>query len=87
MEGVPSNISYEAVKKAILEVRGVTGIFELHIWSITSGMNALSAHVAVIDPGRSQIILREITAILEKRFGIDRSTIQIESYHPEPGSI
>jgi cobalt-zinc-cadmium efflux system protein len=87
MEGVPSNISYEAVKKAILEVRGVTGIFELHIWSITSGMNALSAHVAVIDPGRSQIILREITAILEKRFGINRSTIQIESYHPEPGSI
>ena len=87
MEGVPSNISYEAVKKAILEVRGVTGIFELHIWSITSGMNALSAHVAVIDPSRSQIILREITAILEKRFGIDHSTIQIESYHPEPGSI
>ena len=87
MEGVPSSISYEAVKKAILEVRGVTGIFELHIWSITSGMNALSAHVAVIDPGRSQIILREITAILENRFGIDRSTIQIESYHPEPGSI
>lgn len=87
MEGVPSNISYEAVKRAILEVRGVTGIFELHIWSITSGMNALSAHVAVIDPGRAQIILREITAILEKRFGIDRSTIQIESYHPEPGSI
>jgi cobalt-zinc-cadmium efflux system protein len=87
MEGVPSSISYEDVKKAILEVRGVTGIFELHIWSITSGMNALSAHVAVIDPGRSQIILREITAILERRFGIDRSTIQIESYHPEPGSI
>ena len=87
MEGVPSNISYEAVKKAILEVRGVTGIFELHIWSITSGMNALSAHVAVIDPSRSQIILREITAILEKRFGIDHSTIQNESYHPEPGSI
>ena len=87
MEGVPSSISYEAVKKAILEVRGVTGNFELHIWSITSGMNALSAHVAVIDPGRSQTILREITAILEKRFGIDRSTIQIESYHPEPGSI
>lgn len=83
MEGVPSNISYEAVKKAILEVRGVTGVFELHIWSITSGMNALSAHVAVIDPSRSQVILKEITSILEKRFKINHSTIQIESYHPD----
>jgi cobalt-zinc-cadmium efflux system protein len=87
MEGVPSNISYEAVKKAILDVRGVTGVFELHIWSITSGMNALSAHVAVIDPSRSQAILKEITAILENQFGIDHSTIQIESYHPESSSM
>jgi cobalt-zinc-cadmium efflux system protein len=86
MEGVPTNISYEAVKNAILNIRGVTGVFELHIWSITSGMNALSAHVAVIDPGRSQAILKEITAILENRFGIDHSTIQIESYHPESSS-
>jgi cobalt-zinc-cadmium efflux system protein len=58
-----------------------------YIWSITSGMNALSAHVAVIDPGKSQVILKEITAILENRFGIDHSTIQIESYHPEPSSM
>ncbi len=87
MEGVPSNISYEAIKKAILDVRGVTGVFELHIWSITSGMNALSAHVAVIDPRRSQAILKEITAILENQFGIDHSTIQIESYHPESSSM
>jgi cobalt-zinc-cadmium efflux system protein len=87
MEGVPSGISYEAVKKAILEVKGVTGVFELHIWSITSGMNALSAHVVVIDPSKSQATLKEITSILEKRFKIYHSTIQIESYHPEPGSM
>jgi cobalt-zinc-cadmium efflux system protein len=87
MEGVPSSISYEAVKKAILEVKGVTGIFELHIWSITSGMNALSAHVVVIDPNKSQTILNEITSTLENQFKINHSTIQIESYHPEPGSM
>jgi cobalt-zinc-cadmium efflux system protein len=87
MEGVPSSISYEAVKKAILEVKGVTGVFELHIWSITSGMNALSAHVVVIDPNKSQATLKEITSILEKRFKINHSTIQIESYHPESDSV
>lgn len=83
MEGVPSNISYESVRDAVLGVKGVTGLFELHIWSITSGMDALSAHVVVIDPARSQAILQEITSLLEKRFNITHATIQIESYHPE----
>ncbi|MDE1819114.1 MAG: cation transporter, partial [Thaumarchaeota archaeon] len=49
MEGTPSNIDYEDVKNAILEVKGVTGIFDLHVWTITSGMNALSAHVLTLD--------------------------------------
>lgn len=81
MEGVPVGIDYEDVKNAILEVKGVTGLFDLHIWSITSGMNALSAHVVVIDQSKAQVILKEITGILENRFKIIRSTIQIENYH------
>lgn len=87
MEGVPSSISYDEVKKAILGVKGVTGIFELHIWSITSGMDALSAHVVIIDPSKSQTILKEITSLLEKRFNISHATIQIETYHPESDRI
>lgn len=81
MEGVPANISPEEVKNAILEIKGVTGVFDLHIWTITSGMNAISAHAVVIDRSRSQIILQEINAILEKKFKISQATIQIESYH------
>lgn len=81
MEGTPSNIDYEAVKNAILEVKGVTGIFDLHIWTITSGMHALSAHVVTLDQTRSQTIILEIRALLEHKFGIIRSTIQIETYH------
>lgn len=83
MEGVPTNISYEEIKKAILEVKGVTGVFDIHVWTITSGMDALSAHVVVIDPGRSQAILQELNSLLEKRFQIIHATIQIESYHSE----
>lgn len=81
MEGVPVGIDYEVVKNAILQVKGVTGLFDLHIWSITSGMNALSAHVVVIDQSKAQNILKEITGILENKFKIIRSTIQIETYH------
>jgi cobalt-zinc-cadmium efflux system protein len=83
MEGSPYNIPHERVKEAILGIKGVTGIFELHIWTITSGMNSLSAHVVVIDTSKAQVILQEINAILEKEFKITHSTIQIETYHQE----
>lgn len=83
MEGSPSNIPHEKVKEAILGIKGVTGIFELHIWTITSGMNSLSAHVVIIDTNKAQAILQEINAILEKEFKITHSTIQIETYHQE----
>ncbi|MFY9797802.1 MAG: cation diffusion facilitator family transporter [Candidatus Nitrosopolaris sp.] len=84
MEGVPPNISPEEIKNSILEIKGVTGVFDLHIWTITSGINALSGHVVVIDRVRSQTILQEINAILDKKFKINHATIQIESYHSEP---
>ncbi len=81
MEGTPSNLSYEEIQKAILQIKGVTGIFELHIWCITSGINALSAHVVVIDLESSNRILQDINRVLEKRFKISHTTIQIEGYH------
>ncbi|HSF00049.1 MAG TPA: cation diffusion facilitator family transporter [Nitrososphaeraceae archaeon] len=81
MEGVPPNISYEQIKKSILEIKGVTGIFDLHIWKITSGFDALTAHVVIHDVSKSQAILREIQSLLEKKFNIAHTTIQIETYH------
>ncbi len=84
MEGSPANVSHEEVKKDLLQIKGVTGVFELHIWIITSGMNALSAHIVVIDTSRSQSILQEVNSLLERKFGITHATIQIERYHSEP---
>lgn len=83
MEGVPADISYEEVKEAILQTRGVTGVFQLHIWTITSGFDALSAHVVVMDTSKSESILKEINSLLESRFKISHITIQIETYHSE----
>jgi cobalt-zinc-cadmium efflux system protein len=85
MEGSPYNISHEEIKESILQIRGVTGIFELHIWTITSGMHALSAHVVIIDTSKSQLILQEINSVLEKKFKITHATIQLETYHSESG--
>jgi cobalt-zinc-cadmium efflux system protein len=86
MEGAPANISHEKVKESILQIRGVTGIFELHIWTITSCRHALSAHVVVIDTNKSQSILQEINSILERTFKITHATIQIETYHSSESS-
>ena len=82
MEGVPSNISYEVIQQGLLGVKGVTGVFDLHIWSITSGLHALSAHIVIMDNTNSYRILDEINSLLEKDFGINHSTIQIERFHP-----
>jgi len=83
MEGAPADISYEEVKETILQIKGVTGVFQLHIWTITSGFDALSAHVVVMDTSKSDLILKEITTVLEGRFKISHITIQIETYHSE----
>ena len=81
IEGTPSHLAHEEIKNSILKVKGVTGVFDLHIWTITSGIHALSAHVVVIDHSRSKQILQEINSILEKNFMINHATIQIEPYH------
>ncbi len=81
MESSPSNLPYDEIKKSILQVKGVTGIFDLHIWSITSGITALSAHVIVLDLNRSQAILQDINSLLDMRFKITHTTIQLEKYH------
>lgn len=81
IEGTPSHLSHEEIKNSILRVKGVTGVFDLHIWTITSGIHALSAHVVIIDRNRSHQILQEINSMLENNFNITHATIQIESYH------
>ncbi len=81
IEGTPSHLCHEAIKSSLLNVKGVTGVFDLHVWTITSGIYALSAHVVVMNINKSQAILQEINSTLEKNFKISHATIQIESYH------
>jgi cobalt-zinc-cadmium efflux system protein len=81
IEGTPSHLCHEEIKNSILKVKGVTGVFDLHVWTITSGIHALSAHVVIISNGKHQTILQEINSILEKSFKITHATIQIEHYH------
>lgn len=81
MEATPAHINITAVEQAMLEVPGVQAVHDLHVWTITSGVDALSTHVMIADASESQIdsrVLETITAKLKEDFGIDHTTIQIE---------
>jgi cobalt-zinc-cadmium efflux system protein len=81
LEGTPSHIDLPSVRDAMLEVDGVLDVHDLHVWTITSGIEAMSGHVVVPEDwgGRSQAdILAELHRLMHDRFGIEHSTIQTE---------
>ncbi len=78
MEGVPDHIDVGAVQREILAAPGVASLHDLHVWSITSGMESLSAHVVVEECSESDV-LGEIRRRLSQRFGIEHVTIQLEA--------
>jgi len=78
MEGTPPGIDVDEVRHAILSVPGVCEVHDLHVWTITSGMVALSAHVAVPGDSSRPQLLAGIRELLDHRFGIDHVTIQVE---------
>ena len=79
LEGTPAHINLAAVEDSILRTEGVDNVHDLHVWTITSGREALSAHV-IHGYGVSQPeLLKELRAKLHDRFGVDHLTIQMET--------
>ncbi len=81
LEAVPAHVDLDAVKRILGGVAGVTAVHDLHVWTISSGIYALSAHLVVADPMtcNNDQILSAVKHELFDRFGIDHTTIQIES--------
>ncbi len=81
LEGTPAHINLKAVEEAMRSVPNVAAVHDLHVWTITSGMDALSAHVVLaegIDPRDAQRILQELNARLKDQLKINHTTIQVE---------
>ncbi len=81
LEATPAHINVAAVEEVMLKVDGIAAVHDLHVWTITSGMEALSAHVVLVDgasPEAAQEVLEPLTVMLKEEFGIDHVTIQIE---------
>lgn len=98
MEGTPSHLDLHQLCMRLEQLQGVTGVHDIHAWSITTGYEALSAHVTAEpsvlgDPGP---VLRQLRQIASNEFGIGHVTIQLEDSregcvedhhidHPEEG--
>jgi cobalt-zinc-cadmium efflux system protein len=78
MESAPKGIDVDEVHRAMKGVPGVLAVHDLHVWTITSGLDCLSAHVVAADPHAHAALLKSIRDTLHERFGLDHLTIQIE---------
>ena len=78
MEGVPASVELPAIGRALAAVPGVGAVHDLHVWSITPGQTALSAHLEVDDLAGWPRILEVARSMLRERFGIDHVTLQPE---------
>jgi cobalt-zinc-cadmium efflux system protein len=76
MEGVPAHLDYDEIGHALLEIDGVSGVHDLHVWHMGAEEAALSAHVAIDSGTRWPAILDEARRMLDSRFHIDHVTLQ-----------
>ena len=78
LEGVPEGLDIAQVRSTILSVQGVCGVHDLHVWAVASREPSLSAHVVVVDSADAQAALTRVARVLDERFHIHHSTIQVE---------
>lgn len=78
MEGTPEHIDVDELQRRLLAIAGVSAVHDLHVWTITSGMDAMSCHLVVDDLSQAAEHLRQTRSLLKKDFGIDHITIQVE---------
>ena len=79
LEAAPAHINVDDLEKRILSIPGICAIHDLHVWSISRGKEALSAHLEVIKDSDAPGILILVNQLLEREFQISHTTLQIEN--------
>lgn len=78
LEGTPSDVNLTAIREAVDRLPGVSEMHDLHVWTLTSGVNAMSAHVVVVDASLHAEVLGAVHDVITKNFPIAHVTVQIE---------
>jgi cobalt-zinc-cadmium efflux system protein len=83
LEAAPSNLDVDEVGRAMARHPHVTEVHDLHVWEIGSGFPALSAHVLVEADADCHGLRRELELVLNERFGLDHTTLQVDHAQPD----
>ncbi len=78
LEAAPTGLDPQRIGEALVGRPGVVEVHDLHVWEITSGFPALSAHVLVASDTDCHAARRDMEAILHRRFGLDHTTLQVD---------
>ena len=87
LEASPRGLDTRAVGERLASAPGVVEVHDLHIWTITSGFPALSAHVLVGRGEDCHFRRRELEAVLAREFGIEHTTLQVDHVAEAPGLV
>ncbi len=82
MEATPAHVDLAALEREIRAVPGVRDLHDLHVWTLTSGYHAMSAHVDVAEGADAHAVLHRLSGVAESRFGIAHTTFQLEPAEP-----
>jgi cobalt-zinc-cadmium efflux system protein len=77
LESTPAHIPLGAVRQQLEAIPGIESVHDLHVWSVTSGVVAMSAHAIVREPERHQHVLEHVLSAM-RLFGIEHVTVQLE---------
>ncbi|HEX9917142.1 MAG TPA: cation diffusion facilitator family transporter [candidate division Zixibacteria bacterium] len=80
LEAVPKHLNLEFIKSELEKMEGIKGVHDIHIWTITSGIYALSGHLFIDDQmiSKTKQILENVNQLLKEKFRISHTTLQIE---------
>lgn len=78
LEGAPKGLDPAEIGQAMAGLPGITEVHDLHVWEVTSGFPALSAHVLVAPDDDCHARRRELQAMLAERFGLSHTTLQVD---------
>jgi cobalt-zinc-cadmium efflux system protein len=87
LEAAPKGLDPDEIGRTLAAQDHVVEVHDLHVWEVTSGMPSLSAHVTVRAGCDTQTHRRRLAELLEERFGIDHTTLQVEARHEGPLEI
>uniref|UniRef100_UPI0021C68063 cation diffusion facilitator family transporter n=1 Tax=Microvirga sp. Mcv34 TaxID=2926016 RepID=UPI0021C68063 len=79
LEGTPPEVDVSLLESKLRAIPGVNAAHELHVWTITSGIDAMSGHLVLADMADGARILRMARQVMTEEFGINHITIQIEN--------